>query len=48
MIPSFSPVLNCSSQEEVCVRDMKILPNYSSSYLPVMPDGSVLIVDNVW
>lgn len=40
-------VLNCSSQEEVCVRDMKILPNYNSSYLPVMPDGSVLIVDNV-
>ncbi|KAM8747199.1 trafficking protein particle complex subunit 14 isoform 2-T2 [Acanthopagrus schlegelii] len=40
-------VLNCSSQEEVCVRDMKILPNYNSSYLPVMPDGSVLVVDNV-
>ncbi|KAM7365921.1 hypothetical protein PAMP_015399 [Pampus punctatissimus] len=40
-------VLNCSSLEEVCVRDVKILPNYNSSYLPVMPDGSVLIVDNV-
>nr|XP_019955603.1 PREDICTED: uncharacterized protein C7orf43 homolog isoform X2 [Paralichthys olivaceus] len=40
-------VVNCSSQEEVCVRDMKILPNYNSSYLPMMPDGSVLIVDNV-
>ncbi|XP_027132014.1 uncharacterized protein C7orf43 homolog [Larimichthys crocea] len=40
-------VLNCSSQEEVCVRDMKILPNYNSSFLPIMPDGSVLIVDNV-
>uniref|UniRef100_UPI0037E8C5EC trafficking protein particle complex subunit 14 n=1 Tax=Semicossyphus pulcher TaxID=241346 RepID=UPI0037E8C5EC len=40
-------VLNCSSQEEVCVRDMKILPNYNSSYLPMMPDGSVLIVDTV-
>ncbi|KAM7377719.1 hypothetical protein PAMA_014159 [Pampus argenteus] len=40
-------VLNCSSLEEVCVRDVNILPNYNSSYLPVMPDGSVLIVDNV-
>ncbi|XP_029137620.2 trafficking protein particle complex subunit 14 [Labrus bergylta] len=40
-------VLNCSSQEDVCLRDMKILPNYNSSYLPMMPDGSVLIVDNV-
>ncbi|XP_051231168.1 trafficking protein particle complex subunit 14 isoform X2 [Dicentrarchus labrax] len=40
-------VLNCSSQDEVCLRDMKILPNYNSSYLPMMPDGSVLIVDNV-
>ncbi|XP_033507584.2 trafficking protein particle complex subunit 14 isoform X1 [Epinephelus lanceolatus] len=40
-------VLNCSSQDEVCVKDVKILPNYNSSYLPMMPDGSVLIVDNV-
>ncbi|XP_070786352.1 trafficking protein particle complex subunit 14 [Enoplosus armatus] len=40
-------VLNCSSQEEVCVRDVRILPNYNSSYLPMMPDGSVLVVDNV-
>ncbi|KAI9522251.1 Trafficking protein particle complex subunit 14 [Dissostichus eleginoides] len=40
-------VLNCSSQDEVCVRDVKIVPNYNSSYLPMMPDGSVLIVDNV-
>lgn len=40
-------VLNCSSQEELCLRDMKILPNYNTSYLPMMPDGSVLIVDNV-
>ncbi|XP_039678945.1 trafficking protein particle complex subunit 14 isoform X2 [Perca fluviatilis] len=40
-------VLNCSSQDEVCVRDVKILPNYNLSYLPMMPDGSVLIVDNV-
>ncbi|XP_026208954.1 microtubule-associated protein 11-like [Anabas testudineus] len=40
-------VLNCSSKEEVCVRDVKVLPNYNTSYLPIMPDGSVLIVDNV-
>ncbi|KAK2852097.1 hypothetical protein Q5P01_008373 [Channa striata] len=40
-------VLNCSSQEDICVKDVKILPNYNSSYLPMMPDGSVLIVDNV-
>ncbi|KAF7650360.1 hypothetical protein LDENG_00127250 [Lucifuga dentata] len=40
-------VLNCGSQDELCIRDVKILPNYSSSFLPVMPDGSVLIVDNV-
>ncbi|KAL6118846.1 trappc14 [Pungitius sinensis] len=40
-------VLNCSSQEELCVSDVKILPNYNSSYLPMMPDGSVLVVDNV-
>ncbi|KAM9836546.1 trafficking protein particle complex subunit 14 [Aulostomus maculatus] len=40
-------VLNCSFQEEMCVRDVKILPNYNLSYLPMMPDGSVLIVDNV-
>ncbi|KAM6949421.1 trafficking protein particle complex subunit 14 [Aplochiton taeniatus] len=40
-------VLNSSSQEDVCVRDVKILPNYNSSYLPMMPDGSVLIMDNV-
>ncbi|XP_052458168.1 trafficking protein particle complex subunit 14-like [Carassius gibelio] len=40
-------VLNASSQEEVCVRDIKIFPNFNSSYLPMMPDGSVLLVDNV-
>ncbi|XP_030578933.1 microtubule-associated protein 11-like isoform X1 [Archocentrus centrarchus] len=40
-------VLNCSSEDRMCVKDVKILPNYNSSYLPVMPDGSVLIVDNV-
>lgn len=41
-------VLNGSSQEEVCVRDIRILPNFNASYLPMMPDGSVLLVDNVW
>ncbi|XP_053715605.1 trafficking protein particle complex subunit 14 isoform X2 [Synchiropus splendidus] len=40
-------VLNCSSEEDVCVQDVKIIPNYNLSYLPMMPDGSVLIVDNV-
>ncbi|XP_071369378.1 trafficking protein particle complex subunit 14-like [Centroberyx affinis] len=40
-------VLNESSQEEVSVRDVRILPNLNASYLPVMPDGSVLLVDNV-
>lgn len=43
-----SSLLNCSSQEEVCVRDVKILPNYNSSYLLMMPDCSVLVVDYVW
>ena len=28
--------------------DIRILPNFNASYLPVMPDGSVLLVDNVW
>ncbi|TSL34611.1 hypothetical protein Baya_6824 [Bagarius yarrelli] len=40
-------VLNGSSQEEVCVHDVRILPNFNASYLPMMPDGSVLLVDNV-
>ncbi|CAL8327035.1 unnamed protein product [Lota lota] len=40
-------VLNSSSLEELCIRDMKILPNYNSAYLPMMPDGSVLVMDNV-
>ncbi|KAM9315252.1 trafficking protein particle complex subunit 14 isoform 2-T2 [Pholidichthys leucotaenia] len=40
-------VLNHSSQDEMCIRDVKILPNYNSAYLPIMPDGSVLIVDSV-
>lgn len=41
-------VLNESSQEEVSIRDVRILPNLNASYLPMMPDGSVLLVDNVW
>lgn len=40
--------MNDSSQEEVSIRDIRILPNLNASYLPVMPDGSVLLVDNVW
>ncbi|KAL4007625.1 hypothetical protein ACER0C_001477 [Sarotherodon galilaeus] len=40
-------VMNCSSQDRMCVKDVKILPNYNLSYLPVMPDGSVLVVDDV-
>ncbi|XP_013883572.1 trafficking protein particle complex subunit 14 [Austrofundulus limnaeus] len=40
-------VLNELSQEEVSIRDVRILPNLNASYLPVMPDGSVLLVDNV-
>ncbi|XP_067879639.1 trafficking protein particle complex subunit 14 isoform X1 [Heterodontus francisci] len=40
-------VLNTSSQEEVSIQDVRILPNFNASYLPMMPDGSVLLVDNV-
>ncbi|XP_051900507.1 trafficking protein particle complex subunit 14 [Pristis pectinata] len=40
-------VLNTSSQEEISVQDVRILPNFNASYLPMMPDGSVLLVDNV-
>ncbi|KAG8431563.1 hypothetical protein GDO86_018163 [Hymenochirus boettgeri] len=40
-------VLNTSSQDDLCVRDVRILPNFNANYLPVMPDGSVLLVDNV-
>ncbi|XP_028322383.1 trafficking protein particle complex subunit 14 isoform X2 [Gouania willdenowi] len=40
-------VLNESSQEEVSVRDVRVLPDLNASYLPMMPDGSVLLVDNV-
>lgn len=46
--PLFLSVLNNSSQEEVSIRDVRILPNLNASYLPMMPDGSVLLVDNVW
>ncbi|KAK7880226.1 hypothetical protein WMY93_033109 [Mugilogobius chulae] len=40
-------LLNECSQEELSIRDVRILPNLNASYLPVMPDGSVLLVDNV-
>ncbi|XP_051632314.1 trafficking protein particle complex subunit 14-like isoform X1 [Manacus candei] len=40
-------VLNGSSQEEISLWDVQILPNFNASYLPVMPDGSVLLVDDV-
>ncbi|XP_053908723.1 trafficking protein particle complex subunit 14 isoform X2 [Cuculus canorus] len=40
-------VLNGCSQEEVSLWDVQILPNFNASYLPVMPDGSVLLVDDV-
>lgn len=30
------------------MRDVRILPNFNASYLPMMPDGSVMLVDNVW
>lgn len=41
-------VLNAASQEELSVWDVRILPNFNASYLPMMPDGSVLLVDDVW
>ncbi|XP_037116984.1 microtubule-associated protein 11 isoform X2 [Syngnathus acus] len=44
---TFLKVLNGTSCEELCITDVRILPNYNSSYLPMMPDGSVLVVDNV-
>ncbi|XP_077170286.1 trafficking protein particle complex subunit 14 isoform X2 [Paroedura picta] len=40
-------VLNAASQEELSVWDVRILPNLNASYLPMMPDGSVLLVDDV-
>ncbi|XP_078283826.1 trafficking protein particle complex subunit 14 [Rhinoraja longicauda] len=30
-------VLNMASQDEICVRDVRILPNFNASYLPMMP-----------
>lgn len=47
-LTGFFSVLNESSQEELSIRDVRILPNLNASYLPMMPDGSVLLVDNVW
>ncbi|XP_010725079.2 microtubule-associated protein 11 [Meleagris gallopavo] len=46
-VPAVPAVLNSSSQEEICLRDVRVLPNFNASYLPVMPDGSVLLVDDV-
>ncbi|KAL2094605.1 hypothetical protein ACEWY4_009324 [Coilia grayii] len=40
-------VLNECSQEDVSIHDVRILPNFNASYLPMMPDGSVLLVDSV-
>uniref|UniRef100_A0A8D0C0Z3 Trafficking protein particle complex subunit 14 n=1 Tax=Salvator merianae TaxID=96440 RepID=A0A8D0C0Z3_SALMN len=40
-------VLNAASQEELSVWDVRILPNFNASYLPMMPDGSVLLVDDI-
>ncbi|KAM6453351.1 trafficking protein particle complex subunit 14 isoform 2-T2 [Liasis olivaceus] len=40
-------VLNAASQDELSVWDVRILPNFNASYLPMMPDGSVLLVDDV-
>lgn len=42
------PVLNAASQDELSVWDLRILPNLNASYLPMMPDGSVLLVDDIW
>lgn len=47
-VPAVPSVLNSSSQEEISLRDVRVLPNFNASYLPVMPDGSVLLVDDVW
>ncbi|KAM6360755.1 trafficking protein particle complex subunit 14 isoform 2-T2 [Pluvialis apricaria] len=35
------------AKEEISLWDVQILPNFNASYLPVMPDGSVLLVDDV-
>nr|XP_032622712.1 microtubule-associated protein 11 [Chelonoidis abingdonii] len=40
-------VLNGCSQEEISLWDVRILPNFNASYLPMLPDGSVLLVDDV-
>lgn len=46
--PPPTPVLNAASQEELSLWDVRILPYFNASYLPMMPDGSVLMVDDVW
>ncbi|XP_061619127.1 trafficking protein particle complex subunit 14 isoform X2 [Phyllopteryx taeniolatus] len=40
-------VLNGGSRDELCIADARVLPDFNSRYLPMMPDGSVLLVDNV-
>ncbi|XP_030330803.1 microtubule-associated protein 11 isoform X2 [Strigops habroptila] len=40
-------VLNGSSQEPLSLCSVRVLPNLNASYLPVLPDGSVLLVDDV-
>ncbi|XP_030921259.1 microtubule-associated protein 11, partial [Geospiza fortis] len=46
-VPKCPQMLNGSSQEELSLWDVQVLPNFNASYLPVMPDGSVLLVDDV-
>ncbi|XP_075763130.1 trafficking protein particle complex subunit 14 isoform X2 [Pelodiscus sinensis] len=40
-------VLNGCSQDEISLWDIRILPNFNASYLPMLPDGSVMLVDDV-
>ncbi|KAM4643494.1 LOW QUALITY PROTEIN: trafficking protein particle complex subunit 14-like [Amazona ochrocephala] len=40
-------VLNGSSPEPLSLRSVRVLPNLNAGYLPVLPDGSVLLVDDV-
>ncbi|KAA8582782.1 hypothetical protein FQN60_006453 [Etheostoma spectabile] len=42
-----STIMHVLPPPSVQFQHMAILPNYNLSYLPMMPDGSVLIVDNV-
>ncbi|XP_074839081.1 trafficking protein particle complex subunit 14 [Carettochelys insculpta] len=40
-------VRNSCSQDEISVWDVRVLPNFNASYLPMLPDGSVMLVDDV-